>query len=374
MNINERNDNMISKIIKRDGREVDFDKSKITDAIFKAAQTNGGTDRDIAESIADKVVESYTKLNPSSTPTVEEIQDLVEKNLIEEGYAKTAKSYILYRNERSKIRDAKNDLTKVMNELTFSKSIDSDIKRENGNINSDTSMGTMLKYGSSVSKDFYQKYILEPEHSAAHRNGDIHIHDLDFYTLTTTCTQIDLTKLFTGGFSTGHGHLREPNDISSYAALACIAIQSNQNDQHGGQSIPKFDYDLAIGIRKTFIKKYLDNIIKGIIFTTGESKDDITKLVKGIYTKIKDNYNIQPILSGENEYQQKERTLLALTCVYTSDDKSRRLEMNDIEDIQKTAHKIAVEETDRATYQAMEGFVHNLNTMSSRAGAQVEKS
>lgn len=142
----------------------------------------------------------------------------------------------------------------------------------------------------------------------------------------------------------------------------------------GGQSIPKFDYDLAIGIRKTFIKKYLDNIIKGIIFKTGESKDDTTKLVKGIYTKIKDNYNIQPILSGENEYQQKERTLLAFTCVYTSDDKSRRLEMNDIEDIQKTAHKIAVEETDRATYQAMEGFVHNLNTMSSRAGAQVEKS
>lgn len=232
MNTNERNDNMISKIIKRDGREVDFDKSKITDAIFKAAQTNGGTDREIAESIADKIVESYSKLNPSSTPTVEEIQDLVEKNLIEEGHAKTAKSYILYRNERSKIRDAKNDLTKVMNELTFSKSIDSDIKRENGNINSDTSMGTMLKYGSSVSKDFYQKYILEPEHSAAHRNGDIHIHDLDFYTLTTTCTQIDLTKLFTGGFSTGHGHLREPNDISSYAALACIAIQSNQNDQH----------------------------------------------------------------------------------------------------------------------------------------------
>ena len=139
----------------------------------------------------------------------------------------------------------------------------------------------------------------------------------------------------------------------------------------GGQSIPKFDYDLAIGIRKTFIKKYLDNIIKGIIFKTGESKDDTTKLVKGIYTKIKDNYNIQPILSGENEYQQKERTLLAFTCVYTSDDKSRRLEMNDIEDIQKTAHKIAVEETDRATYQAMEGFVHNLNTMSSRAGAQV---
>lgn len=225
---------MLSKVIKRDGREVDFDPEKIQNAIYKAAQSCGGNDLNTATALAVKVMTLiyHTFFDSGKTPTVEEIQDLVEKTLIEEGHAQTAKSYILYRNERSRMREAKNDLTKVMNELTFSKAENSDIKRENGNINADTSMGTMLKYGSSVSKDFYQKYILEPEHSEAHRNGDIHIHDLDFYTLTTTCTQIDLKKLFENGFSTGHGHLREPNDISSYAALACIAIQSNQNDQH----------------------------------------------------------------------------------------------------------------------------------------------
>jgi len=223
---------MIKTIIKRDGREVDFDQSKITDAIYKAAESCGGSNKDVAECISDKVIHAYTFKYGDKTPTVEEIQDLVEKTLIEAGHAQTAKSYILYRNERSRMREAKSDLTKVINELTFSKSKDSDIKRENGNIDADTSMGTMLKYGSSVSKDFYLKYLIDPEFSEAHRNGDIHIHDLDFYAMTTTCTQIDLEKLFTDGFSTGHGYLREPNDISSYASLACIAIQSNQNDQH----------------------------------------------------------------------------------------------------------------------------------------------
>lgn len=223
---------MIKSIIKRDGRQVDFDPSKITDAVYKAAKSCGGSDRKTANIITNKVISLYEAFNPNSIPTVEEIQDLVEKVLIEEGHAQTAKSYILYRNDRSRMRDAKSDLTKVINEITFSKSIDSDIKRENGNINADTSMGTMLKYGSSVSKDFYLKYLIDPEFSEAHRNGDIHIHDLDFYAMTTTCTQIGLDKLFKDGFSTGHGYLREPNDISSYAALACIAIQSNQNDQH----------------------------------------------------------------------------------------------------------------------------------------------
>ena len=115
---------------------------------------------------------------------------------------------------------------KIMNELTFDSAKDSDIKRENANIDGDTAMGTMLKYGSSAAKEFYEMRVLKPEHAKAHRNGDIHIHDLDFLTLTTTCCQIDLIQLFQHGFSTGHGFLREPNDISSYSALACIAIQS----------------------------------------------------------------------------------------------------------------------------------------------------
>ena len=103
----------------------------------------------------------------------------------------------------------------------------------------------------SKCKEFYEMYVLEPRHAKAHSEGDIHIHDLDFLTLTTTCCQIDLVNLFKNGFSTGHGFLREPNEIASYSALACIAIQSNQNDQHGGQSIPNFDYAMSKGVEKT---------------------------------------------------------------------------------------------------------------------------
>ena len=137
------------------------------------------------------------------------------------------------------------------------------MKRENANIDADTAMGTMLKYGSESAKQFYEMCVIDPKFARAHREGDIHIHDMDFYTLTTTCCQIELKKLFKGGFSTGHGVLREPNDISSYTALACIAIQSNQNDQHGGQSICDFDYGLADGVRKTYRKLYKKHIAEG---------------------------------------------------------------------------------------------------------------
>lgn len=224
---------MIKYIIKRDDRKVPFNLTKIADAIFKAAKKCGGADYNASIELAIKVCDYYESNNEeNSIPTVEQIQDIVEKVLIEEGHAKTSKEYILYRHERSRHREMKTNLMNIIREITFSDAKDSDIKRENANINGDTSMGTMLKYGSSTSNEFYSNFVLEPEHALAHKNGDIHIHDKDFYTLTTTCTQIDLTKLFTGGFSTGHGFLREPADISSYSALACITIQSNQNDQH----------------------------------------------------------------------------------------------------------------------------------------------
>lgn len=224
---------MIKYIIKRDDRKVPFNLEKIANAVYKAAKKCGGADYNTSMDIAVKVCEYYESHNDeSSVPTVEQIQDIVEKVLIEDGHARTAKEYILYRHERTRHRDMKTNLMNTIREITFADAKDSDIKRENANIDGDTSMGTMLKYGSSTSKEFYLNFVLEPEHAKLHRDGDIHIHDLDFYTLTTTCTQIDLTKLFTGGFSTGHGFLREPNDISSYSALACIAIQSNQNDQH----------------------------------------------------------------------------------------------------------------------------------------------
>ena len=127
-------------------------------------------------------------------------------------------------------------------------------------------MGTMLHFGSTVAKEFAKAYLMDNKYSRAHDEGMIHIHDLDFWAMgTTTCTQIDLNKLFKNGFSTGHGYLRTPNGIVSYAALAAIAIQANQNEQHGGQSIPAFDYYMAPGVLKTFKKEFkqaLNNLIE----------------------------------------------------------------------------------------------------------------
>lgn len=348
---------MIIHIVKRDGRKVPFNIEKIANAIFKAAQSCGGTDLNTAMDIAAEVCRVYEEENPGSIPTVEEIQDLVEKTLIEKGHAKTAKAYILYRYERTRSREMKTNLMCVLNELTFSSAKDSDIKRENANIDGDTAMGTMLKYGSVSAKEYYEMYVLNPKHAKAHREGDIHIHDLDFYTLTTTCAQIDLKKLFTNGFSTGHGYLREPNDISSYSALACIAIQSNQNDQHGGQSIPTFDYAMADGVKKAYAARYIQNVARALSLICGvENEQEITK---SISSEIKEKYDLIPVLAGNNGYQEKEAELL-----------SQYADADSIAKIQAFAVKNAEKETDRATYQAMEALIHNLNTMNSRAGAQ----
>ena len=221
----------MEQIIKRDGRKVKFDVKKIASAIKKALKAANIKDNERAEALAKQVEDSF---EPTYVPTVEEIQDKVEEILIENGLVRTAKEYILYRAERTRIRESKTRLMKTLENLTYEDARDSDVKRENANIDGNTAMGTMLKYGSESAKQFYEMCVLNPRHSEMHKSGDIHIHDLDFLTLTTTCTQIDLDKLFTGGFCTGHGFLREPNHIASYASLACIAIQSNQNDQHGG--------------------------------------------------------------------------------------------------------------------------------------------
>ena len=255
---------MIQQIVKRDGRMAPFEIDKITNAIFGAAQASGGQDHDMAQKLAEQVEKTLEETAGTETPTVEQVQDTVEKVLIESGHARTAKKYILYRNERTRVREMNTRLMKVYEDLTFKSSLENDVKRENANIDGDTAMGTMLKYGSEGAKQFYEMFILDPAHAKAHREGDIHIHDLDFLTLTTTCCQIDLLKLFRDGFSTGHGFLREPNDIRSYSALACIAIQSNQNDQHGGQSVPNFDYSMAPGVRKTFRKLFRDNLAKAL--------------------------------------------------------------------------------------------------------------
>lgn len=349
---------MLTKIVKRDGREVPFSKEKITEAIFKAAQALGGSNHTMAEDLAAKVEEYLEVKMPGQIPTVEQVQDAVEYILAEHGHARTAKEYILYRAERTRIREMNTRLMKIYEDLTFKSAADNDIKRENANIDGDTAMGTMLKYGSEGAKQFYEMFILDPKHSGAHAAGDIHIHDLDFLTLTTTCCQIDIEKLFSGGFSTGHGFLREPNDIASYSALACIAVQSNQNDQHGGQSIPNFDYGMAHGVRKTFIKLYLRNLAKAAeIFC---DLDDCYEQFKAIAKKVSDEKGVSPNLAGDNDYQAYEALYL-----------EEIVGEENIAKIQKFARKYAIKETDRATYQAMEAFVHNLNTMHSRAGAQI---
>lgn len=348
---------MIIHIVKRDGRKVPFNIEKIANAIFRAAQSCGGTDFNEAMDVAVEVCRVYEEENPGNTPTVEEIQDLVEKTLIEKGHAKTAKAYILYRYERTRSREMKTNLMCVLNELTFSAAKDSDIKRENANIDGDTAMGTMLKYGSVSAKEYYEMYVLNPKHAKAHREGDIHIHDLDFYTLTTTCAQIDLKKLFTNGFSTGHGYLREPNDISSYSALACIAIQSNQNDQHGGQSIPTFDYAMAEGVKKTYASRYIQNVARALSLIGGAEKE--FEIADSIKKEILEKYGLKPVIADNNGYAEKENELL---LNYTDKETADK--------IQAFAKRNAEKETDRATYQAMEALIHNLNTMNSRAGAQ----
>ena len=349
---------MISKIKKRDGRTTNFDLEKITQAIYKAAQAIGGTDYETAEKLAKEVL-AVLEAAGETEPSVEHVQDTVEKVLIENGHARTAKEFILYRAERTRVRDMNTKLMKIYEDLTFKAAKDNDVKRENANIDGDTAMGTMLKYGSEGAKQFYHMYILNPKHSKAHLDGDIHIHDLDFLTLTTTCCQIDLLKLFKDGFSTGHGHLREPNDIQSYSALACIAIQSNQNDQHGGQSVPNFDYSMAPGVRKTYRKRYRQNLERAIeLLADEENAKTITKEICNMAEDISGEW---PKLEGNSpDYKAAENKIL-------TEKYGEKLAGK----LQRFAFKHAESETDRATFQAMEALIHNLNTMHSRAGAQI---
>ncbi len=350
---------MPSMIIKRDGREVPFISDKITDAILSAfCEDSVEKSREFCEGLTGQVVRTLEAEHSDQTPSVEEVQDIVERVLIANGFARTAKSYILYRAERSRIREMNTRLMRIYDDITRKSAIDSDVKRENANINGDTAMGAMLKYGSEGAKQFNLMFMVKPEHAEAHRCGDIHIHDLDFLTLTTTCCQIDLLKLFHGGFSTGHGYLREPKDIRSYSALACIAIQANQNDQHGGQSIVNFDYAMAEGVRKTFEKTYRDNLGRAMELLTSVSEP--MEICKTLVESLKEE-GICPTLEPTEAYKTAEHAkLLALGIDEATADK-----------IQAFAQERAAIETDRATFQAMEALIHNLNTMNSRAGAQV---
>ncbi|BAK99358.1 anaerobic ribonucleoside-triphosphate reductase [Oscillibacter valericigenes Sjm18-20] len=350
----------IKSIKKRDGRIVAFDPRKISTAILKAFDAAYQPNMaETAERLSTKVA-SILEVEGTELPEVEHVQDLVELVLMEEDYPETAKAYILYRSERARARALGERLKKIYEDITWSPSKISDRKRENANINGDTAMGSLLKYGSESAKAYFQAYILKPEFAAAHAAGDIHIHDLDFYTFTTTCTQIDLLKLFHGGFSGTLGRLREPNDIATYSALACIALQSNQNDQHGGQSIANFDYSMAEGVGKTFVRHYRENLARALELELGDEKAD--NWVKSLPLETVKENHITPSLKGDSDYLTMERA--ALMARYGICEERAVL-------FQSFAHRRAEAETDRATYQAMEALLHNLNTMESRAGAQV---
>lgn len=354
---------MIKTIKKRTGDIVKFNAQKITDAIKKAnmESIDETFSKEQLSTITNNVIKALKNLK---TPGVEQIQDAVEKVLIAGNFASTAKAYILYRAEHTKLRQAKADLMDIYNELTFTKAKDADIKRENANIDADTAMGTMLKYGSEGSKYFITSHILPKDIAVAHMDGDIHIHDMDFYMLTETCCQIDLLKLFKNGFSTGHGYLREPNDIRSYAALACIAIQANQNEMHGGQAVPMFDYCMAPGVAKTYRKQYYKAL--GYYFNAmlDMKLEDANLLCK----KIEQTLPIKISMSTADKFGK-----LLVDFLPKHQREHNYQEIN--EQTTQMAHKFAINtawnETNAATYQAMEAFIHNLNTMNSRAGAQV---
>lgn len=350
---------MVKSIVKRDGRVVLYDESKITVAILKSLKAAGEGDAEQASLVARAVGRRLEAL-PQENPRIEEIQDIAEQELMHAGFENAAKQYILYRAERTRIREAKTSLMHAIDEITNVDARQSDMKRDNANIDGNTAMGSMLQIGTAGAKAYNAAYLLTPEQSKAYAEGDIHIHDFDFYALTTTCCQIDLLRLFKGGFSTGHGYLREPQSIGSYAALAAIAIQSNQNDQHGGQGVPNFDYAMAQGVAKSFARLYrrkLRDALEDVLDSENEAQLAQQAAEAGEET------TGHP---ARLEVDAERFDAAAVDALV----KTGRLDEKTAASIVRRARRRAAESTDRDTFQAMEGFVHNLNTMHSRAGAQ----
>ena len=350
---------MIQSIIKRDGRVVLYDQNKIAGAILKALEASREGDATDAAHVANDVQRQLELEFTTKAPNIEDIQDTVERVLMNHGFISAAKAYILYRATRTRAREANTSLMKTIDELTNIDARISDMKRDNANIDGNTAMGSMLQIGAAGAKAYNEMYLLRPEHAKAYREGDIHIHDFDFYSLTTTCCQIDILKLFHGGFSTGHGYLREPKSIQSYAALAAIAIQSNQNDQHGGQSIPNFDYGMAEGVARTYHKTFCRMLAEALEDRLDqEAPHDV---VKAAVAAVEEATGEPARLENCARF---DGMLVKELC--------GRLELGEdsVSRVLARVRKRAWATTDRETYQAMEGFVHNLNTMHSRAGAQ----
>ncbi len=341
-------------VVKRSGQRVNFNDTKVAIAIKKGFDS---VYEDYDEKDVNKVKESVInsickKYKDRKTIGVEDIQDIIEAELKRLKYDEVYESYKGYRERRAASREAfvekqQHKFVKAIESLGLKSAAEENAKRENANVDGDGPMGTMLHFGSTVSKEFAKAYLMDAKYARAHDEGAIHIHDLDFWAMgTTTCTQIDLDKLFKTGFSTGHGYLRTPNSIASYSALAAIAIQSNQNEQHGGQSIPAFDYYMAPGVLKTFKKEF---------------KQELSELLD--FEGFAEYINFDKVVEAINKLESIEFDLDTFKSFYS---KSKK-----VEDIFKTAYDNAIAKTDRQTFQAMEAFIHNLNTMHSRAGAQV---
>lgn len=359
----------VKQIRKRDDRIEDFNISKVTSAIFKAAYSVGGTNLEQARELALIVQE---KLNSSfkegDIPSVEQVQDLIESVLIKAGKDSTAKAYILFRNERNRAREKRTDLMLTVKDLVFKDSGDLDLKRENGNIDGNSTMGTMLRCGGETSKIFHKSFLMSYEYALAHDRGDIHIHDLDFGSLCLNCCQIDADKLLRYGFDNGSGFIRPPSNIRSAASLICIIIQSNQNDMYGGQSIPKFDYNLAPFVAKTFVKKLID--VCSIKYEDAFTNNQIDE-IKSACWKHYNKYN-NTLIDTNTWLLEKDNVfgeVLSIIC----NCKYKELKVVNPEDINalNAIFTMALKRTENEVYQAMEAVVHNLNTMHSRAGAQV---
>ena len=343
-------------VVKRDGKKVDFNKAKIAVAIKKGFDSiklengeNKYTEKDI-NIVLNKVLTKIEKENPEKIK-IEEIQDMIELALKEEKYEDVYESFSTYRERRNQSRKLFFDEKKQHKFLKAIENLGMNHTMHDEEANETcTAMGTMLSYGQTISNEFSKAYLIKRKFVDLHESGELYIHDLEYYPMgTSTTCHIDLDKLFKDGFSTGYGFLREPNNIMTYSILSAIAIQANQNDQHGGQSIPQLDYYFAPGIVKTFKKEFkqtvydfLDYSDFGIFAAVNGMEREIEKI-----TTIKFDIGIFDAYCRESEQLKR---------------------------FFRIAYNKALKKTEDIVYQAMEAFIHNLNTMRSRAGAVLPNS
>lgn len=357
----------LKHVIKRSGKVVEYDRIKIYNAIAGASKATN-------DSLSHRDIQRLTEAVEATISgweniDVEEIQDVVEKTLMEENYYEVAKRYIMYRQRHAARREAQKNLMNSYRDIFFADAVDSDMKRDNANINTDASMGIMLKLGAEGAKHFVDNYMLPEEFAKADRECFIHIHDKDFSLITLNCCQIDLLKLFHGGFSTGHGFLREPNSIRAYASLACIAIQSNQNDMFGGQSINAFDYAMAEGVHKTFQKALGDEAYKACVYRFGAQELYTAKAFRQMFAREMD-YSLCRFTDGDPVATDR-----AIKAIGEAMEKilppAIMAQKPDLTFDAANIYKLACDDTTEETHQAMEALIHNFNTLHSRAGAQV---